>query len=142
MKKLEMNKKKVEELESEAQQWHAAGKIPAKHSGLENQFFDCIKTHLMHLGQDPHEANLTSFSLKIKGFEAQGHDQLLQQQGQLVEQKIKELKTEINQLENNLGFFQNVAQDNPLVQEVHNNISRYRDDLSLWQQKKEILRRL
>lgn len=134
--------KKVEELESEAQQWHAAGKIPAKHSGLENQFFDCIKTHLMHLGQDPHEANLTSFSLKIKGFEAQGHDQLLQQQGQLVEQKIKELKTEINQLENNLGFFQNVAQDNPLVQEVHNNISRYRDDLSLWQQKKEILRRL
>ena len=134
--------KKVEELESEAQQWHAAGKIPAKHSGLENQFFDCIKTHLMHLGQGPHEANLTSFSLKIKGFEAQGHDQLLQQQGQLVEQKIKDLKTEINQLENNLGFFQNVAQDNPLVQEVHNNISRYRDDLNLWQQKKEILRRL
>lgn len=134
--------KTVEEIQSEVDNWHAAGKIPVKHTTLENQFFDCIKTHLMHLGQSEHEANLTSFSMKIQGFAAQGQDQLLQQQGQIVEQKINELKSEINQLENNLGFFQNVAHDNPLVQEVHKNIEGHRDDLSLWLEKKEVLRRL
>jgi hypothetical protein len=146
LKSIEYNKashyKKVEDLKSEAQQWHAAGKIPAKQTALEDKFFDCIKMHLTHLGQSEHEANLTSFNLKIEGYAAHGQDQLLLQQGQLVEQKIKELKTEINQLENNLGFFQNVAKDNPLVQEVHNNIAGYRNDLNLWQEKKEILRRL
>ena len=134
--------KKLEDLQSEVDQWITSGKISAKHTALENQFFDCIKTHLTHLGQSEHEASLTSFDLKIKGFVAQGQNQLLQQQGQMVEQKIKELKTEINQLENNLGFFQNAAQDNPLVQEVHNNIEGHRNDLHLWQEKKEILRRL
>ena len=113
-----------------------------KHSPLENQFFDCVKTHLMQLGQSEQEAALTSFRLKIEGFDAQGKDQLLQQQGQLVDQKIKELKTEINQLENNLGFFQNVAQDNPLLTEVHKNIAGHRNDLALWQEKKKVLRRL
>ncbi len=146
IKSIEQNKashyKKVEDLQSEVAQWNAAGKIPAKQTALEDKFFDCIKTHLTHLGQSEHEASLTSFNLKIEGYAAQGQDQLLQQQGQLVEQKIKELKTEINQLENNLGFFQNVAKDNPLVQEVHNNIAGYRNDLNLWQEKKEILRRL
>lgn len=134
--------KTMDEVQSDVEKWNAIGKIPAKHTALENQFFDCIKTHLVHLGQSEQQAALNSFSLKIEGFAAQGQDQLLQQQGQLVEQKINELKSEINQLENNLGFFQNVAQDNPLVLEVHNNLSSYRNDLKLWQEKKEVLRRL
>ena len=134
--------KEIGALELTVSQWIETGKIPVKHSPLENQFFDCVKTHLMQLGQSEQEAALTSFRLKIEGFDAQGQDQLLQQQGQLVDQKIKELKTEINQLENNLGFFQNVAQDNPLLKEVHKNITGHRNDLALWQEKKKVLRRL
>ena len=136
------NFKELDELKLAVNHWHETGKIPAKHTGLENEFFDCITMHLIELGQSEHEAALTSFNLKIEGFVAQGQDQLLQQQGQLVDQKIKELKTEINQLENNLGFFQNVAQDNPLLKEVHKNITGHRNDLALWQEKKQVLKRL
>ena len=134
--------KDIEALKLTISQWNETGKVPAKHSALESEFFDCVKTHLVQLGQTEHEATVTSFSLKIEGFVAQGQDQLLRQQGQLVDQKIKELKTEINQLENNLGFFQNVAQDNPLLKEVHKNIAGHRNDLALWQEKKQVLRGL
>ena len=41
----------------------------------------------------------------------------------------------LNQLENNLQFFSNVKDDNPLVKEVHKNIEKYRNELDIWKQK-------
>jgi len=49
--------------------------------------------------------------------------------------KIDEIKSEINQLENNLQFFSNVDDDNPLVKEVHLNISKQKDALKAWELK-------
>ena len=51
---------------------------------------------------------------------------------QFIRKKINEVKAEINQLENNLQFFQNVNDDNPLVKEVHKNIDKHKKDLDLW----------
>jgi predicted DNA-binding protein YlxM (UPF0122 family) len=52
-----------------------------------------------------------------------------------ISKKIEEVKAEINQLENNLGFFQHVNDKNPLVREVHKNIQKLKDDLELWKAK-------
>jgi hypothetical protein len=38
-------------------------------------------------------------------------------------------------LENNLQFFSNVEDDNPLVKEVHNNIERHKNELAIWEEK-------
>ena len=46
--------------------------------------------------------------------------------------KMDEIKSEINQLENNLQFFSNVKDDNPLVKEVHKNIDKHKADLQTW----------
>lgn len=122
--------------------WREAGKISAKHKTLETAFFQSIERYLTHMGMTKQEAALTSFTYKIECFAAQDQNELLHKQGSIVEQKIKELKTEINQLENNLGFFQNVSQDSPLLKEVHDNIALHRSDLHLWLEKKEVLKRL
>jgi len=52
-----------------------------------------------------------------------------------ISKKIDETKHEINQLENNLGFFQHVDDSNPLVQEVHKNIARHKEQLEVWKAK-------
>ena len=52
-----------------------------------------------------------------------------------ISKKISEVKSQINQLENNLQFFTNVEEDNPLVKEVHNNIKAHRETLKLWENK-------
>ena len=134
--------KDIDEIRDLVNQWTTAGTIPAKHKGLDEDFFKGITTRLIELGQTEFAAALSSFSLKIEGYVAQDQEELLKQQGQLVQQKIKDLKTEIMQLENNLGFFQNAGENNPLLKEVHDNISKHRDALELWQEKKQILRRL
>ena len=52
-----------------------------------------------------------------------------------IRKKIDEVKGEINQLENNLQFFSNVKDDNPLVKDVHKNIKKHKDALELWKEK-------
>ena len=49
--------------------------------------------------------------------------------------KIDELKHEINQLENNIGFFNNSKGNNPFVKEVQKNIEKYKEELQLWKDK-------
>ena len=46
-----------------------------------------------------------------------------------VKKKIEEIKSEMNQLENNLQFFSNVKDDNPMVADVKNKIESYKSQL-------------
>ena len=48
---------------------------------------------------------------------------------------MDEIKSEINQLENNLQFFSNVEEDNPLVKEVNKNIDKHKAALKTWNAK-------
>ena len=60
---------------------------------------------------------------------------LLDNEQNFIRKRIDEVKSEINQLENNLQFFSNVKSDNPLVKDVHKNIEKHKSDLDLWKTK-------
>jgi hypothetical protein len=49
--------------------------------------------------------------------------------------KVEETKADIRQLENNLLFFSNVDDDNPLVKAVHKNIAEHKEQLLIWKEK-------
>ena len=59
-----------------------------------------------------------------------------------VRKKIDEVAREIQQLENNLGFFSNAKEDNPLVLNVKNKVDVFKKDLTLWKQKLNYIRNL
>ena len=59
-----------------------------------------------------------------------------------VKRKADEVKSEINQLENNLGFFANAKPDNPMVKEVYKNIDQQKQNLEIWKQKLQQLKAL
>jgi len=52
-----------------------------------------------------------------------------------IRKKIDDVKAEINQLENNLQFFSNPTDDNPLVKDVYKNIEKHKTDLNTWEAK-------
>ncbi len=62
-------------------------------------------------------------------------DRNLDNERTFIRKKIDEVKGQINQLENNLQFFTNVKDDNPLVKEVHANIAKHKADLETWKTK-------
>jgi hypothetical protein len=55
---------------------------------------------------------------------------------------MDDIKSEINQLENNLQFFSNVDDDNPLVKEVHKNIEKHKAALQTWTVKYSKIKKL
>ena len=59
-----------------------------------------------------------------------------------IRKKIDEVKSEINQLENNLQFFSNVKSDNPLVKDVQNNIEKHKVSLDTWKSKLKRVREM
>jgi hypothetical protein len=48
----------------------------------------------------------------------------------------------MQQLENNLGFFSNAKDDNPLVLNVKNSVNEFKEDLKIWKEKLSYLRKL
>ena len=48
--------------------------------------------------------------------------------------KIDESKAEIRQLENNLLFFNNASEDNPMVKDVRKNIAKQKEALDTWKE--------
>jgi hypothetical protein len=53
----------------------------------------------------------------------------------LLEKKIDETVKEMQQLENNLGFFSNAKDDNPLVMNVKARVSEFKEELAIWKTK-------
>ena len=59
-----------------------------------------------------------------------------------MKKKIDEIVKEIQQLENNLGFFSNAKDDNPLVLNVKNRVHAFKNDLELWNEKLRYIKKL
>ena len=84
---------------------------------------------------DPKEGELIKFENKLEDLSHQEDTRHLEHETSFIRKKIDELKSEINQLENNLQFFTNVDDDNPVVKEVLKNIDGHKEDLKLWKMK-------
>ena len=83
---------------------------------------------------------MIKFENKIQDFATAKDSRLIDNEQNFIRKKMDEVRAEINQLENNLQFFSNVKDDNPLVKDVHKNIAKHKDNLSLWQNKYKTLK--
>ena len=54
---------------------------------------------------------------------------------QFVKNKVGEIKSQINQLENNLQFFSNVDINNPMIIDVNKKIENHKYELKKWTDK-------
>ena len=59
-----------------------------------------------------------------------------------VRKKIDDITSEINQLENNLQFFSNVEDNNPMVLEVQKNIETHKTQLDQWTRKLNCIKKI
>ena len=75
---------------------------------------------------------MIKFENKIYRFNTSENNRDLDNERIFIRKKIDEIKGKINQLENNLQFFTNVDDKNPLVKEVHKNIKSHEDAIKLW----------
>ena len=115
-------------------------KVPIKKKNIDQQFNKAIDAHLSSVKLDKAQAEQFKFEARINTLIAEDDQRKLNNEEIFLRKKIDETKKEIGQLENNLGFFQHVADDNPLVAEVHKNINQHKSELEKWQDKLKTFR--
>ena len=104
--------------------------MPRNKKKINDEFNNVIDNLFNQLDIDKTEAELIKYNNKISLLE--GDKKALENELLFVKRKLDEIKAEINQLENNLGFFANAKKDNPMVKEVHKNIDLQKKTMNIW----------
>jgi hypothetical protein len=132
---LEMLKEKIEA-------WKAIGRVPVKKRKIEQQFNKALDKHFSAMDLTEKEAEMFRFEHKLNAMLSAEDEEKIRNEAFFLRKKVDEVKAEIRQLENNLGFFQHVPDDNPLVKEVHQKIAKQRQELEVWKTKLATLRQM
>jgi len=120
-------------IEDFSKQWNALGRVPKNKRHIDRDFFKIISKLFAKTGVNEEELISLKYTNKIQ--ELSKDPKALNNEISFVRKKIDEIKSEMNQLENNLQFFSNVADDNPMVIDVQKKIEKHKDQLQQWTKK-------
>ncbi len=122
--------------------WQGLGQTPRNVRHLEGKFNKQIDKMLEQLSLSKEEIALLKFRNVIDSALAQKDYRKIDSEQLFLRKKIDETVREMQQLENNLSFISNATADNPLVQNVRNQIDKFKEDLDIWQVKLNYLKKL
>lgn len=135
LKAFQISGKKEKDIEAAKNfiiQWKALGRVPFNKKHINVKFNKVLDAILKKLDITQQESELLKYGNKIQQLE-KGDDELaILHERTFVRRKIDESKNDIRQLENNLQFFSDASEDNPLVKEVVQNIERHKEALATW----------
>ena len=124
------------------EEWKHIGKVPYNKRFIEGKFNKLLDQLFSKLDVDNNKAEMMKYENKIHALNEADDDKKLRNEHYFLTKKVEETIAEIRQLENNLQFFANVDDDNPLVQEVHKNIQDHKDQLKVWKEKLQKIKSL
>ena len=122
--------KNLEALNEFSSQWKKLGYVVQSKRFIDGKFFKTLDGFYSKLGLDKEAMDDLKYTLKLETLSQD--ERLFNNEVTFIRKKMDEIKSEINQLENNLQFFSNVKDDNPLVKEVHKNIDKHKAALKTW----------
>lgn len=129
------HKADVKTIKEKITAWKKVGRVPYNKRQIEQKFNQTLDELFSKLDLSKKESELIKFDNKLNTLVNREDDRKLQNEHFFISKKIDETKDEIRQLENNLGFFHHVDENNPLVKEVHKNIARHKEQLEVWKAK-------
>ncbi len=138
----EMKKPTKEKVLEAVNKWRDIGSLPRNARHLEGKFNKQIDKLLEGLSLDKQEVAMLKFTNVVDGYVADNDVRKLDSEQFFVRKKIDEVVKEIQQLENNLSFFSNAKDDNPLVINVKNRVNEFKNDLAIWKEKLSYLKKL
>ncbi|NAS32814.1 DUF349 domain-containing protein [Flavobacteriaceae bacterium R38] len=134
--------KDLEAIKNSIAEWKSIGRVPFNKKSIEAKFNKILDALFKKMDLGKQEAELIKYGNKLQQLANAKGGHLIDNEHVFIRRKIDELKSSIRQLENNLQFFSNASEDNPLVKDVIKNIDVHKSDLSIWEEKLKKLRSL
>ena len=128
-------KKDIAKLQDTIKAFNTIGHVPQNKRYIDGKFRKAMDDAFEKLDMEKSKVELLRFESKLEGLSNTEDTRKLDNEQNFIRKKIDDIKSEIVQLENNLQFFSNVDENNPLVKDVHKSIEKHRNTLSTWQTK-------
>ncbi|WP_370407694.1 DUF349 domain-containing protein [Tenacibaculum dicentrarchi] len=132
----------LENIQERILQWRTLGSLPRNARHLDEKFNKAVDAHLGNLNMSKGDIELMKFKNSIDTYLSQKDFKKLDNEQYFIRKKIDENVREMQQLENNLGFFSNAKPDNPLVLNVRKGIQEFKDQLDIWKAKLNYIKKL
>ena len=129
------SKKDIVTIKEKIAAWKTIGHVPDNKRYIDGKFNKVLDGLFGKLDMDRAKLEMIKFENKLENLAQPGDTRLLDNEQNFIRKKIGEIKGEINQLENNMQFFSNVDESNPLVKEVFKNVDNHKKNLSIWEDK-------
>jgi hypothetical protein len=117
------------------EEWKKLGKVPFNKKSINQKFNKILDAIFKKLDVSRQESELLKYGNKIQQLATADNDRAISNERTFIRRKIDESKNEIRQLENNLQFFSNASEDNPLVKDVIKRVENHKQSLETWQAK-------
>lgn len=128
------HQEKLAQITAKINEWKSIGRVPYAKKKIDEKFNNALDGLFEQLDIDKKQVELIKFDNRLQSMKGDDSRDLSKEQF-FITKKVQEIKGEINQLENNLGFFQHVKEDNPMLVEVKKNIDKHKESLEVWQSK-------
>lgn len=116
-------------------EWKTIGRVPFNKKNINQKFNKILDAIFKKLNIDLQEAELLKYGNKIQELAKEDNAMAISKERTYIRRKIEESKDEIRQLENNLQFFSNASENNPLVKDVIKRVNTHKKSLETWQAK-------
>lgn len=132
----------MELIKEQIDNYKKLGRVPYNKRYIDGKFNKAISSVYNKLDVNKSEIELLKFESKLDSIVQSDDKRQLDSERNYIRKKIDEIKSEINQLENNLQFFSHVEDDNPVVAEVHQKINNQKEVLNTWKEKLKRIKKL
>lgn len=135
-------KKAIEDLRQFSKDFAAIGNVPFKQKdAIYKGYKEALDAKYDSIKLDKEEKDKMLFQAKLDTMMGSANsDRLIEQEQRAIRSKIDTLNKEINQLENNLGFFANADESNPLFKNVMTNIDKAKGQIEAHKQRLKAIR--
>ncbi len=117
------------------EEWKTYGKVPFNKKSINQKFNKIIDAIFKKLDVTRQESELLKYGNKIQQLAKEDNERAISNERTYIRRKIEDSKNEIRQLENNLQFFSNASEDNPLVKDVIKKVNNHKEALTTWKEK-------
>jgi len=131
----------LELIKTYIKEWKKFGYVPSSMRHIESKFNKFLEKLLGGLNLDKNELSMLKFKMMIDGCKAENNVRKIDSEIIFLRKKIDETIKGKQQLDNNMNFFANTSDDNPLLNKVKNDIRKYEDDLVLLKEKLAYIRK-
>lgn len=133
-------KQVIADLKEMINSWRSIGKVPRSAMQIDSEFNNTLDGKFKAIDMDRKESQRVRFENRMEVLTSDDNDDyaLRKERGKLYQQK-EDAEKELNQLENNMGFFSSSNSNNPLLKEAQKKIDAQRNFISSIEEKIKML---